>query len=422
MGKRESAVLSSRSNRVVTNVGVFRACSLYTLRCFTLAVLLELGGFSMVAAQTPDVTDSDVQQFNYVMSGFRANRFSLRTGSFRAYGRFTRATSRNTNADVEYFCAFDLPAEQLRWDYIETSGKEQFNSKVIFGPKETLSLTKGHATQPLLEVFKPGDKRLKGRRGMAFDPRALGLYYIEEFDLCISLEDLLTNRLPKWKLYSINHETNGLWKIVLFEFVPSIAARTHTLWLDEAKGFTLVRRETTGVAPITHVSATSIIGLLSTPMGQASLCGASLAAPQNIRNNLHDGPEPILASEASWEERSGVWVPKTMAIRRYTMRNQLSTYDLAFEWELVNKKIPNQVFTKEGLEIKDTTPVYDRTVGAPKLVEVLNLPERLGGPQPAAATPPTATLTRWLLINGIVAVLVMGFISVWYWRKRPSKR
>jgi hypothetical protein len=138
----------------------------------------------------------------------------------------------------------------------------------------------------------------------------------------------------------IARNSQGAWKIVWERTSP--VPVEDTMWVDEAKGFTITRRE----------------------MRDGQGVPAS-AAPR----------DPAEVCEVNWKFEDGVWVPATLKLQTGSAP-RLRIYDLSFEWKSINRPIPDRPFTMDGLDITDRKTVIDRTSGQPVVRGVLNDSQR----------------------------------------------
>ena len=225
------------------------------------------------------------------------------------------------------------------------------------------------------------------RSSLPFDVRCLGLYYWIGFERRGFRFDHMYEGLTRHKPREAERDADGRWKIV-WE-LPGAVAERRTVWLDEPRGFTVVRSET------------------RYEDRSAQKTGGPLV-----------WQEPTQASDVTWEVNNGVWVPKTFKIQT-RRRGALLSCDLSFEWESVNQPVPDNLFTVDGLNIKDRRLVIDYRTGQRIIARVLN--DSPGHRTYFHTKEPSPRLLWIILANAAVALaLLLGF--GYYFRRRSAKK
>lgn len=316
-----------------------------------------------VAKTKSTLSPKELASFEYVMLGMKDNRERLKTGVFRATGLYSVVASgrEELRGPVEIFSAFDRSKQRIRFDRSvpirplprqlaarpeaapngstkkdEPAKPPAFSiqkTQVILSPKEVL-VTAGDRGS--MRVHPPEFRKFPG---MPFDVRALGLNSLRGFEKDGTTFEERYEALTKNKPCEIERQNERRWKIV-WEFVEPTRFRS-TYWIDEASGFTVIKSETR-------------------------------LPRSNVEPVAWGNPEYV--SDVTWERRDDVWVPKSFKIQDPGAR-QLRTYDLAFEWESVNKPIADNYFTIAGMDKKDRTEAYNVTTGKAILREVVILAE-----------------------------------------------
>ena len=82
-----------------------------------------------------------------------------------------------------------------------------------------------------------------------------------------------------------------------------------------------------------------------------------------LRRGDNPRPEAFVFSTARWERRNGVWVPSHVFVRDGGKPGRVTSYDLTFEWESVNERLPPEVFSVSGLDLPKGTPVVSNEAG-----------------------------------------------------------
>jgi hypothetical protein len=75
-------------------------------------------------------------------------------------------------------------------------------------------------------------------------------------------------------------------------------------------------------------------------------------------------PEPREIAVVTWRQIEGVWLPATLR-QVDSSGDESNLRELTFHWESVNKKVKDQLFTWQGLELPRGTRVLDVRSGKP---------------------------------------------------------
>jgi hypothetical protein len=248
-------------------------------------------------------------------------------------------------------------------------------TQVVLTPKEIIAITRPGE----LFVYPPDTGNFRGR---PFDVRALGLYYWAAFHENVPFEQI-HDILSKHKPREIERDPEGRWRIV-WEFTRP-ARSQDTVWIDEVRGFTVVRSETR--FPLSNVDPV-VWG------------------------------EPTFTNVVTWALEDEIWVPKTFKIENRVER-AVRSYDLAFEWESVNKPVPDRWFSVDGLDISERTEVYDMTTGQRILREILNDSPKFATFYPGPAKQPR--LLWIVMFNAALTAIAITVFCVWRVRRQSRK-
>jgi hypothetical protein len=163
-----------------------------------------------------------------------------------------------------------------------------------------------------------------------FDVRSLGLTLGDDFKASIPFSTCY-EIWDKSGGVEAFPEPNGIFRIRLEHTGRRSTDVPQTLWVDESQGFSPVRLS---------------YSLPPTEPGQA---------------------EQFMSDcRMRWKEESGVWIPASFRIERRARGRLIEFYTLSFEWISVNKPIPPDLFTAEGLGVPGGTPVIDYRAAVPK--------------------------------------------------------
>jgi hypothetical protein len=353
------------------------------------------------------LSPKDLASFEYVMLGLKEHRERLKSGVFRAYGLYSDLSKRagDLRGNVEMFYAFDFPRQRIRFDRTVPSRPHERpwatppldrpkgprratapaksantwmeKTQVVFTSQQVIAAPRGRQ----LQLYLPESRQIPDSK--PFDVRALGLYYWGGFEGALSFEEEY-NAAAKNKPREIERDPEGRWKIVWESIQP--ARSLSTIWVDEARGFTIVRME-------------------------------ARFPRKNVNPVAWD--EPMFTNEVTWVSQGDVWVPRTFKITDRD-ENRLRSYDLALEWESVNQPVPEKYFTIEGLDDQTRRAVWDMKTGTPILVNVLNDPNYPGFFRSKWKMP----RLLWVVLGnvGLLAVLAVALYLRWRRMANPPAR
>jgi len=78
---------------------------------------------------------------------------------------------------------------------------------------------------------------------------------------------------------------------------------------------------------------------------------------------------PFLKIVTTWEEKEGVYVPKTCIHYDLSMDTERIIYEVNFQWNIVNGALPSGVFSPEGLGMESFASVIDTRSGSRVVVD-----------------------------------------------------
>jgi len=155
-----------------------------------------------------------------------------------------------------------------------------------------------------------------------FDVRCLGLV----FDLDTNVNYLEQCRsISEAKVVEITQEAKGICRILWEMDQPGTFV---SAWFDQQQGYSPIRVE---------VRVGNLADLPSTPLQRA---------------------------ETTWTNISGVWVPGAFLSEFFTLNGELeSKTELGFEWESVNERVPEKLFTAAGMGLPSETRLVSYELG-----------------------------------------------------------
>ena len=319
--------------------------------CFcTLMVLPELAVPSALTA----AEDQDALKF--LLRGLKNEREKLRSGVFRVRGTKHVATNidgeKALDGDVSMLVAFDYDAARLRFDRTEPF-REPWTEKTFGMPRRAKVLTITYCrTQDFVAIADPrrgvkldlwpSDHELRSsQKDVVFDVRSLGIGYWRHFtggsdfrSVYADAERLLNREIK------VTQESPGRYRVGRQNGDMSRV----TLWIDEGHGFSPLR---------------NVLEMKKVPKA---------SEPWPV--------DPVFVSEVSWKCMSGVWVPVTLDIesrdsiinvgKRISKEGEADqSYTLTFDWEAVNKPVPDKYFQYEDMPVEKGRPILDHRAGKP---------------------------------------------------------
>jgi hypothetical protein len=382
-----------------------------------------LSAFPNAGAEEPNKPSEKAELFRFLMDGMKTNRMHLRQGVFRAHGRRVLEDPRlkRIEGPVEIYCAFDFPAQKLRFDRSEPKREvprvivqdpkkvkrgadlkdpnivqviepkqdwRESAGKYIHTPNEMISLEKmfayGEADPWRHAAVQSPDKR-PPQWAKPFDVRVLGLDYWATFvsgfrgrngERAFAFYD-------KVLVDEVSQVSDGVYRFRLHNAMEKNARLT--LFIDAKHGVTVVRME--------H--------------------------QRRSKTPAEDGwDEPFDQCELTWKELSGVWVPQTLVASNRQGKGILEEYHLAFAWESVNQPVDDVVFTVKGLEPEPLTYVIDSRSGKPVTTDIIGFKE-------AAAKAREPVSSSWTPVRIVAAgffTALLAALSFWIIVKRRRSR
>lgn len=330
---------------------------------------------SIAATAAARSSETPPREADFLLKGMQDARQRLLTGVFRASGWWSDERledRRRSDGEIEVYCAFDFAERVLRFDRSQVypadaagPGKPQPRaSKYVRTPKESLFFWDDSS---IIEV-QPADWQ-HGAYGIPFDVRLVGLSTWAEFLFGQRFEDSYAGLLAE-TLVGVSEEPTGIRHIT---WLCDGDARDvkRELWLNEQEGFTPVHAEV-----------------------------------RYLDKRTNQWGEPVSIGDASWQEKSGIWVPRTWTIEDRQGRGNLTRYDLSFHWESVNEPVAPELFTAEGMKPRKGTLVVTSELGKPIVRETVGFPT-FEHPQSVRQDGASAVL-RWKIIGVMGGILLFG--------------
>ena len=326
---------------------------------------------------------------------------------YRASGRYVSDDPKLGRLDgpVKIFSAFDFDADRLRFDRTEPIREGKIvtpgaGTQKTWAPKIAggqLIQLKDQTISHILDIFQVRQGGLNPGAEASIKPldvRGFGLFYwasLASYPATTYPQTL--EYLEKEKPEEVVEERSGIWRIVwTFPEVDTVTAR-RTVWLDQKAGFSPIRMEL-------KYRATAM------PAGQW---------------------KPTLESETTWAEVAGVWVPRTDHVVASHSAPTMDSYELSFDWEMVNGVVPPETFTLAGLKLKPGYQVVDNSLGREIVVGKVGKYHALVE-TPQSPPPPTRPDRSWrgwspslpYLLAGVGAVAIG--VAFWFRFGPPGRQ
>ena len=280
--------------------------------------------------QHPSLSESDQAKLaRYLWDGMAESRKKLERGSFVATGRrvIDDLTIRSHGeGEVKLVGAFDFENGLTRFDRSEPLAvpapapaelAKDMAAKLIMTPQRTISWLKPEGQGNVVLIAEPRSAQLI-QHVAPFDIRGLGLLFWNRDSSVLEFEHVLKTWTDA-HLEEVAKESDHIYRIAVSSGQNN--AILQTLWVDDSRGFGPTRCEVAS------------------------------------RSGL-----PIYVTEMVWVQIHGTWVPKKYR-NEVNLGSLSDIYDLSFKWDLVNKPVPQTLFTVAGLELAKGTPVVDTLVG-----------------------------------------------------------
>jgi hypothetical protein len=239
---------------------------------------------------------------------------------------------------VRRFVAFDKKADKVRSDTEVVFQSPKRTVKLIHTKKEFLRYLDSQGHTELLRLNP--DKKSDLSEGMPIDARMIGLIEYCFLEQGGRVEEYLKSLegLADKKLVSATLE-KGIGTLVFEPLKNKDSVTRYTCWIDTTKDYVPVKTEAR----------------------QISADGKLYWIPNQL--------------ESSWEEINKTWVPVKSVASFFGLDNKLDRADdMRIKWKSVNKEVPEEFFTEEGLKLPNGTYIMDMRQGKPVLERVVGRP------------------------------------------------
>ncbi len=333
----------------------------------------------------------------FVMGGMRAERDAIRSGIVTITGsRSENGKAWGTfNVNVKYVVSFDYDKNLFRFD--------ESDYRMVWADSPGVKPVDESMTSNL-----PEGKDASGRKWVTVESGG-ALVRTNEYDLVRGIDSTMINRLPAGvvndtSVHVFDVRALGLMGLIEFQQGKTVDVLLNVMdkihmtieplqspkgyrceysntelkqefWIDETKGMSPFRWQTTRSGQVTF------------------------------------------QSDTEWKAIDNIWLPSTYTMTDKNLTDVEKSWHLVFEWDQVNLPLDPQLFTAAGLATDENAAVVDLTLGMPVLEPAF--------PMPLPKLPPMKPVnpnsrSRWGWI--ILANVVGGGVAWWFFRRRAKSQ
>jgi hypothetical protein len=276
------------------------------------------------------------QQATIVLGGLQDARQRLETGVYRGSGRVHLFKGEQSVVlEMAIFSAFDFASGEFRFERAKKQDAPARGSRVL---AETEAAKFIRASDRSVHWLHTNGNEVHVRLVNTapytelnpFDVRTVGLVSPNSFHKNITFEEAFDTLSSQ----SITEVARGTDQVVRMIWVlgSSELPIKREIWFDAQKGYSPIRHEA------------------------------------RIRQG-GEWSQPLNETESTWEPKQDTWVPTSMVmISRDGVGNLVSKEEYTFDWEVVNAKLPDDIFSVEGLGLAPGTQIVDERLGKPIVV------------------------------------------------------
>jgi hypothetical protein len=284
-------------------------------------------------------TESDDMDFKFLMRGLRNEREKLRTGEFVGYGVSSIAGVENeSSGDVQIRCLFDFARGMFR---VDREAQLQSGGNIV---------TQWIQTRDDICVYNSMFKRVDCDSASdpspriivdlpAIDFRCFGLYHWIDFSEGRQFPEVI-ERFESHQPVEIVRDLPGVYRL-RWQFGDYVQ---RYVWIDTSQGY----------API------------------------KMRVERKFNDSWYEHPQE--ASDVSWQNRDGVWVPDSFSfeVRHFAPGSDPSrpeeetlTNRYKINWVSLNGELDERSFSYEDFGVPDGTYVADWRSGEPVVTRVV---------------------------------------------------
>jgi hypothetical protein len=312
-----------------------------------LSVIFVVSTLAVFKSQDGPASGSrdDGREAHALLARMKTSRDLLKSGTYRASGQFL--TNRRSlgaqqpQGEVQIFSAFDLDKGLFRFDrtqeVIRQIGADsvpgQEIGKYVRTPELAITWVNPWQHNNMARATAVGIHQPTIKPTILISPvdvRSLGLSLWDDFWACTPFTECY-EAWDKDSLIGVFPEANGVYRLRLERSGRRGTYVPQTIWVDEHQGFSPVR--------LSYIIPPAEPGL----------------------------PDQLLSEcQVRWKNEAGVWVPASLHFERLVRGHLNDFFALRFEWISVNKLIPQELFTTDGLDVPVGTQVVDYRAAPPR--------------------------------------------------------
>lgn len=358
-----------------------------TIRCLCAGIVIACWCLGIARSQ------DSVPTAEFVFAGIKDSKERLRTYAFRGIGTVIDEDTRygRLEGKVEVAAAFDYSKELFRFDRTEAVRVSPSGGDVI-NPKDWVV---GYETAKFVKTAK----------------RTINWYVSARPDVIVGPATARPDtRVKPFDIRIIGFCTYG-------NVMRNTSLEEHMAYLESVKNAT-VSREADGTLKVKWSSpgATEVV-IVDEKNGYLPL----RAEVRLTRPGVDQLSE---VTEAQWKKVNGVWVPKQIGYSSYGggRKDHVKSYDLKLEWDHVNKPVPEEIFTVQGLHVSPGLTILSTETG--KSVTLGKTGDK--DYEPASINSDIfgdgSRLRRRLWIGGGIAAMVLLAVGGYLLRRRQLQR
>ena len=290
---------------------------------------------------TIEQTSGDAESGALLQKEMFAHGESIRQGVFSGTEALLNIEpdGRETRGKARFTGAFDFVSGRIRFDYKSETDRER--DYHYFESPESRVI---HSVATGYKIFRGPVERHRDRPAEFFDVRCIGM--VTETEVGMGLLPNIKERIEESDVEMTGRKIENSTRSELVK--------------TTAKGIGYVRHELDAekdYAPI----------LLE------------------LRFRQKDGKTSEVSDKVTveWEQRNGIWVPRSVAFERPYRKGGSKIRRLEFEWQTVNKAVPDFEFDHKTLVLPIGTRIVDHATDPanPVLVEIVGEPSGINVPK-----------------------------------------
>ena len=362
----------------------------------------------IIPAKFPPPSESDRQEFDYLIAGMKAARESISKAIVTYTGRRTSTDEENPSANVDGriagLMAFDTKNRRLR---IEHTMPAAYGRDVSEDQLKSLSAS-GKLMESLGGPYAQIDQFL-----MFVQNESYSAHYAKngkhDSNLDISTTDW-SWASTRDLLHLIDYRSLGMIDVQDYSgWVPPLVYQDTTTNLDDTSLLCPLETVIHNFTVRKHFRLIKVPGLVTIDWGCHSLTiderNGFTPVEYRTTDKYWDLYHTTYQSKTSWAQVSGHWVPVTAVLEMEDEPEaKRQRFELNLEWSRINEELPDELFQYESFKnVEENTAVIDSRPGAGGI-----LGEWIDGKlQTRFETQPPPPRSSRVIIIGSLSLLIM---------------